>query len=509
MFSRILVANRGEIAVRIIRACREMGVSPVVVYSSADRDSLPVRMADSARLVGNAPAWESYLSIDKIIEAAHAMEAEAIHPGYGFLSENPPFAKACEKAGITFIGPSAESMEAMGDKVLARRTAEQAGVPVVPGSPGSLDSLSEAVALAESIGYPVMLKASAGGGGKGMRRVSDENDLQEAFVLTKGEAEASFGDSRVFLEKVVSRPRHIEVQILGDQFGHLVHFGERECSIQRRHQKIVEECPSPRVGARFREILGEAALSAARAAGYFSAGTVEFLVDGVSKDPVPPYYFLEINARLQVEHPVTEMVYGVDLVKEQIRVAARRPLELKQEQLTPRGAALECRIYAEDPSNHFFPSPGRISTLLEPSGPGIRNDSGVFQGAVIPVDYDPLISKLVAWGKDREEALERMKRALGEYRIAGVATTIPFFRTLLQHPDFVKGNLSTEFIQEHALLEALAGDLRGDEIAVLGAALDYFLEANRVRAHAVRKLESSWERDARVRGMRGPGDFSK
>lgn len=510
MFSRILIANRGEIAVRIIRACREMGISPVVVYSSADRESLPVRMADSARFIGNAPASESYLSIEKVLKAAQAVGAEAIHPGYGFLSENPLFVRACEKAGITFIGPSAESMEVMGDKILARRTIEQAGVPVVPGSPGNLDSISEAIAVADSIGYPVMLKASAGGGGKGIRRVRDEDDLRRAFGLTRGEAEASFGDSRVFLEKVISRPRHIEVQILGDQFGQLVHVGERECSIQRRHQKIVEECPSPRVGDRFRDVLGDAALSAARATDYFSVGTVEFLVDGLSEDPVPPFYFLEINARLQVEHPITEMVYGVDLVKEQIRVAARQPLQLKQERLNPRGAALECRIYAEDPGNHFLPSPGRISTLLEPSGPGIRNDSGVFQGAVIPVDYDPLISKLVAWGKDREEALERMTRALREYRIAGVATTIPFFRTLFRHPDFLRGNLSTEFIQEHALQETVAQDRAGAEIAVIGAALDYFLEAGRIRPDSDRKPESPWKRDARARGMRkDSGSFSK
>ena len=511
MFSRILVANRGEIAVRIIRACREMNISPAVVYSSADRGSLSVRLADSARFIGEAPAADSYLSIDRIVTAARAVEADAIHPGYGFLSENPLFVRACKEAGMTFIGPSAESMEMMGDKVQARRTAEDAGVPVVPGSDRSLDSLDEAVGAAGSLGYPVMLKARAGGGGKGLRLIRSEKELKQSFVLTRGEAEASFGDSRVFLEKVVPRPRHIEVQILGDQFGSLVHLGERESSIQRRHQKIVEECPSPRVGVAFREALGEAALSVARASGYFNAGTVEFLVDGRSAAEVPPFYFLEINARLQVEHPVTEMVYGVDLVKEQIRIAAGEPLKLQQERLAPRGAAVECRVYAEDPANDFFPSPGTVSTLLEPSGPGIRNDSGVFQGATIPVDYDPLISKLVAWGEDRAEALQRMRRALREYKVTGVATTIPFFRGLFRHPDFLKGDLTTEFLDEHALLDTL-GRTANDEVdaAVIGAALDYYFKASQTSPSIVGRPSSPWRRDARQRGLRiGPWNFKK
>ncbi len=503
MFSKILIANRGEIAVRIIRACREMGISPVVVFSSVDRESLPVRMADSAKFIGNSPATESYLSIEKILKAAQSVGAEAIHPGYGFLSENPLFVKACDEAGITFIGPSVKSMQIMGDKVLARHAVTQAGVPVVPGSQGSLDSLTEAVTVADSIGYPVMLKASVGGGGKGMRLVKNKDDLMQSFVLTQGEAKASFGDPRVFLEKAISRPRHIEVQILGDQFGRLVHIGERECSIQRRHQKIFEECPSPRVGKKFREKLGNAALLAARATDYFSAGTVEFLVDGLSREPVPPFYFLEINARIQVEHPVTEMVYGVDLIKEQIRIAARQPLKLKQERLIPRGVALECRIYAEDPKNNFSPSPGRISTLLEPSGPGVRNDSGVFQGAVIPLDYDPLISKLIVWGEDREEALERMKRALCEYRIAGVASTIPFFRTLFRHPSFVQGDLFTDFIKENLSSETFTKNVTDNEIVVIGAALDYFRRVDQIQRDSVSKHNSLWKKDARVRGMRG------
>ncbi len=511
MFSRILIANRGEIAVRIIRACREMKISPAVVYSSADRGSLWVRLADLACHVGEAPAADSYLSINSIIAAARALEAEAIHPGYGFLSENPSLVRACREAGMTFIGPSEESMQMMGDKVRARRIVEGAGVPVVPGTDRSLDSLDDAVGAASSIGYPVMLKARAGGGGKGMRLIRSQEGLKQAFMLTRGEAEASFGDPRVFLEKVVPRPRHIEVQILGDQFGSLVHMGERECSIQRRHQKIVEECPSPRVGVAFREALGEAALSAAGAAGYFNAGTVEFLVDGSSGAEVPPFYFLEINARLQVEHPVTEMVYGVDLVKEQIRIAAGEPLKLRQESLEPRGAAVECRIYAEDPANDFFPSPGTITTLLEPSGPGIRNDSGVFQGATIPVDYDPLISKLVAWGEDRAEAVERMKRALREYKIAGVATTIPFFRDLFRHPEFLKGDLSTEFLDEHALLDTMgrtADD--GLDSAVIGAALDYYFEARRIPSRIPADPSSAWKRDAWRRGLRsGRWSFKK
>ncbi len=510
MFSRILIANRGEIAVRIIRACREMNISPAVVFSSADRGSLPVRLADSARFIGEAPAADSYLSIDRIVSSARALEADAIHPGYGFLSENPLFVRACREAGITFIGPSAESMEMMGDKVQARTAAAGAGVPVVPGSDRSLDSLDEAVEVARSLGYPVMLKARAGGGGKGIRLIRSEQELKQAFVLTRGEAEASFGDSRVFLEKAVPRPRHIEVQILGDQFGSLVHLGERESSIQRRHQKIVEECPSPRVGRAFREALGEAALSAARAAGYFNAGTVEFLVDGSSAAEVPPFYFLEINARLQVEHPVTEIVYGVDLVKEQIRIAAGEPLKLRQERLTPRGAAVECRVYAEDPANDFFPSPGTISTLLEPSGPGIRLDSGVFQGATIPVDYDPLISKLIAWGEDRPEALQRMRRALREYKVTGVATTLSFFRVLFAHPDFLKGDLTTKFLDEHGLLDTLGHTPDQVDAAVIGAALDYYFKASQISSNLVARPSSSWKRDALRRGLRsGPWDLKK
>ena len=511
MFSRILIANRGEIAVRVIRACREMNISPAVVFSSADRGSLSVRLADSARFIGEAPAADSYLSIDRIIAAARALEADAIHPGYGFLSENSLFVRACLQAGFTFIGPSAESMELMGDKVRARTTVAGAGVPVIPGSDGSLDSLDEAVEAARSVGYPVMLKARAGGGGKGIRLIRSEEELMQAFVLTRGEAEASFGDSRVFLEKAVPRPRHIEVQILGDQFGGLIHLGERECSIQRRHQKIVEECPSPRVSAAFREELGEAALSAARASGYFNAGTVEFLVDGSSAAEVPPFYFLEINARLQVEHPVTEMVYGVDLVKEQIRIAAGERLKLQQERLTPRGAALECRVYAEDPANDFLPSPGTISTLLEPSGPGIRNDSGVFQGATIPVDYDPLISKLIAWGEDRAEALQRMRRALREYKVTGVATTIPFFRVLFAHPDFQKGDLTTKFVDEHGLLDILRHPPEHEvDAAVIGAALDYYFKAGPVSSSFCGRPSSSWKRDALRRGLRsGSWDLKK
>ncbi len=470
-----------------------------------------MRLADSAHLIGEAPAADSYLSIDRIIAAAQALEADAIHPGYGFLSENPLFVRACSEAGITFIGPSAESMEMMGDKVRARTTVAGAGVPVVPGGDRSLDSLDEAAEVAGSLGYPVMLKARAGGGGKGIRLIKSEEELRQAFVLTRGEAEASFGDSRVFLEKAVPRPRHIEVQILGDQFGSLVHLGERECSIQRRHQKIVEECPSPRVSGAFREQLGEAALSAARASGYFNAGTVEFLVDGNSTAEVPPFYFLEINARLQVEHPVTEMVYGVDLVKEQIRIAAGERLKLQQERLIPRGAAVECRVYAEDPANDFFPSPGTISTLLEPSGPGIRHDSGVFQGATIPIDYDPLLSKLIAWGEDREEALQRMRRALREYKVAGVATTIPFFRVLFAHPDFQKGDLTTGFLDEHGLLELLGRPpVHEVDAAVIGAALDYYFKASQASSSSADRPSSSWKRDALRRGLRrGAWDLKK
>lgn len=407
MFKKILVANRGEIALRVMRACREMGIHTVAVYSDADRKALHVRYADEAFHVGSAPSIESYLRIDRILEAAKRSGAEAIHPGYGFLSENAEFAQACEAEGLNFIGPSARSMELMGSKTAARQALIGAGLPVVPGTDHNLESFDEVRRVAREIGYPLMLKAAAGGGGKGLRRVRNEGELESAFRTARSEAQNAFKDPSIYIEKYLERPRHIEVQILGDRHGHLIHLCERECSLQRRHQKVVEESPSPFLDDSLRAQMGETAARIGKLAGYWNAGTVEFLVDQDRK-----FYFLEMNTRLQVEHPVTEAVLGVDLVKEQIRIAAGEPLRWRQEQVRQRGHALECRIYAEDPENNFFPSPGLIRGLRTPSGPGIRDDSGIFEGWTVPIEYDPLLSKLVVWDVNRPEALARMRRAL-------------------------------------------------------------------------------------------------
>ena len=407
MFQKILIANRGEIAVRVIRACREMGIATVAVFSEADRGALHVRMADEAYAIGPAPSRESYLVIEKIIDAAKRSGAEAIHPGYGFLAENASFAKACEDASITFIGPSAASIALMGSKIEARRAAAKYGVESVPGTLDPVQSNEEARRVAESVGYPIMLKASGGGGGKGLRFVSDAAELDGALRDTRAEALAAFGDDAVYIEKFVERPRHIEIQVLADRHGNAIHLGERECTIQRRHQKVIEECPSPIVDSELRARMGETALKVVKAANYYNAGTVEFLLDAQRR-----FYFLEMNTRLQVEHPVTEMVTGLDLVKLQLIVAAGEELPLRQDDVVMRGAAIECRIYAEDPDNNFFPSPGKIVRLRTPSGPGVRDDSGVYEGWTIPIDYDPLISKLAAWGrtcarKPLREASER------------------------------------------------------------------------------------------------------
>ena len=442
MFHKILIANRGEIAVRIIRACREMGIRTVAVFSEADRKSLHVLMADEAYPIGPAPAVESYLRIDKIIDAARKSGAQAIHPGYGFLAENPALARACDEAGIAFIGPSAASMELMGSKTRARQLMQAAGVPVVPGTSSGIANAEEARRLADCFGYPVMIKAAAGGGGKGMRLVGSAEEMASAYRDARSEAENAFNDSEVYLEKYIQNPRHIEIQILGDRHGNMIYLGERECSIQRRHQKVMEESPSPLVDAAMRQRMGEAAVSAARSAGYYNAGTVEFLVDANRN-----FYFLEMNTRLQVEHPVTELVTGLDLVKQQIRAAAGEPLAIKQEDIVLRGAALECRIYADDPDNSFFPSPGRISSLAVPSGPGVRDDSGVYAGWTVPMDYDPLISKLITWGTTRAEAIARMKRALDEYVIDGIKTNLSLFRHVLCFPDFLEGRIDTGLIE--------------------------------------------------------------
>lgn len=501
---RILIANRGEIAVRIIRACRDMGISPVAVYSQADREALHVKLADEAYEIGPPASSQSYLVIEKILDAAGRSGADAIHPGYGFLSEKAVFAQACQDAGVVFIGPSASSIRLMGDKIASRRAMKDSGVPVIPGTEQPLASADEAVQVADRIGYPVMLKASAGGGGKGMRVAETEGELRSAFEQARSEAQRSFDDPTVFIEKFLRHPRHIEVQVLGDRHGNRVFLGERECSIQRRHQKIVEECPSPIVDEEFRQRLGQAALKAADAVDYFSAGTVEMLVDSPDDSGKRPFYFLEMNTRLQVEHPVTEMVTGIDLVKEQIRVAAGERLPFRQEDIRMRGWAIECRIYAEDPFNGFFPAPGRILTLFEPAGPGIRNDSGVYPGFEIPIHYDPMISKLVAHGDDRRQAIGRMQRALREYRIAGIRTNLPFFEVLLAHPGFLEGDLSTDFIERFELMDKLAAEPEDETIPLLAAAIDCYLDRSRNGAPRPQSTEcssksSAWREFGRFR----------
>jgi acetyl-CoA carboxylase biotin carboxylase subunit len=443
MFQKILIANRGEIAVRVIRACRDMGIVPIAVYSEPDRGSMHVRMADEAYLLGPAPAAESYLSIKKVIEAAQKAKADAIHPGYGFLSENPAFADACAKAGIPLIGPSSESMRMMGGKVSARALLQKHGVPVVPGTYRALTSIEEAVEEARILGYPVMIKASAGGGGKGMRFVPNEARMSMDFMAAGSEALNAFGDASVYLEKFIENPRHIEFQIFADKHGNAIHLGERECSIQRRHQKIIEESPSPLMDEKLRREMGETALRVVRASHYENAGTIEFLATNDKK-----FYFLEMNTRLQVEHPITEAVTGIDMVCEQIRIAAGMPLSLKQKQVQMQGWAMECRICAEDPKRNFFPSSGTIKKLHEPMGPGIRLDSGVYQGWEVSIHYDPLLAKLVAFGSDRNQTIARMKRTLQEYRISGLKTNISFFKKILDDPDFIAGRLHTGFIEE-------------------------------------------------------------
>ena len=441
-FRKVLVANRGEIAVRVIRACREMGIRAVAVFSEADRAALHVRLADEALPIGPPPARESYLRIDRVLDAARASGAEAIHPGYGFLSENAAFARACEEAGIAFIGPRSETIALMGEKTSARREAVAAGVPVVPGTLEPIADEGTLAREADRIGYPVMLKAAAGGGGKGLRLVAAPRDLLPALARARSEAKGAFGDDSVYLEKAVLRPRHVEIQVLADRYGSAVHLFERECSIQRRHQKVIEESPSPFLTPELREQMGTLAVALVRRVGYENAGTLEFLVDAERKP-----YFLEMNTRLQVEHPVTEMVTGVDLVKTQIQIAQGEPLALRQETLAQRGHAIECRVYAEDPEAGFLPSPGRILALRSPGGPGVRDDSGVDEGTEVGVHYDPLVSKLIAWAGTREEAIRRMRRAVAEYRVVGVRTTLPFFARALTHPDFVAGDVDTGFVE--------------------------------------------------------------
>ncbi len=441
MFTRILVANRGEIALRIIRACKELNIETVAVYSEADRDSLHIKMADQAICIGGAPANQSYLHIANIISAAINSGSEAIHPGYGFLAENSYFAELCATNNIKFIGPSASVIETMGDKVKAKELVRQVGIPVVPGSEGAAGSLQDTVTLAESIGYPIIIKASAGGGGRGMRLAHSKAALKEALGMARLEAGAAFGNDEVYIEKYIEEPRHIEVQILGDEHGNIVHLGERDCSLQRRHQKLLEESPSTFVDPDLRTRLGAAAIEAARAANYTSAGTVEFLVD---KNKT--FYFIEMNTRVQVEHPVTEMVTGIDIIKEQIKIAAGEPLGFGQEDIQIKGWAIECRINAEDPNDDFRPSPGLVANYLPPGGPGIRVDSCVYTGYNIPPFYDSMVAKLIAWGQNREEAIARMRRALTELVVEDVATTIPFHLQVIDNAFFRRGEVYTNFI---------------------------------------------------------------
>ena len=443
MFRKILIANRGEIAVRILRACRELGIRSVAVFSDVDRKSLHVRLADEAYPIGPAPSRESYLRIDRIIDLARRSGCDAVHPGYGFLAENPALPRACADAGITFIGPPAEAMESLGSKTAARQLARRADVPTVPGTNDPIEKPVEAQALAQGMGYPVLLKAVSGGGGKGMRLVHSDAEFDSGFRDASSEAMNAFGDDRLYLEKYLERPHHVEIQIFADNHGRVVSLGERECSVQRRHQKVIEEAPSPIVTPDLRKKMGEAAVRLARASGYVNAGTVEFLVDANLN-----FYFLEVNTRLQVEHPVTEQVTGLDLVKLQIAIAAGHRLPFAWESITPRGHAMEVRLYAEDPDNNFFPSPGKILSRKVPSGPGIRLDDGVYEGWTVPNDYDPLLSKLIAWGNSREETIARLRRALEEYTITGIKTNAGLFRRILTEPDFLRGEIHTMWLDE-------------------------------------------------------------
>ncbi|MEN3332879.1 MAG: acetyl-CoA carboxylase, biotin carboxylase subunit [Blastocatellia bacterium] len=500
MFKKLLIANRGEIAVRIARGCREMGISPVAVYSDADRTSLHVRVADEAIHIGPPPSAESYLHIDKIIDAARRTGAEAIHPGYGFLSENAEFARAVEDAGLVLVGPPASAMQLMGSKTNARQVAREAGAPVVPGTTTPLESVADAIATAEQIGYPVMLKAAAGGGGKGMRLVRARDEISSALELAQSEAAASFKDPAVYIEKFIERPRHIEIQLIGDRFGQMVYLGERECSLQRRHQKVVEECPSPIVDEDLRRRMGEAAVRIASRAGYYNAGTIEFLVD-----PQRNFYFLEMNTRLQVEHPVTELVTGRDLVHEQIRIAAGEKLSFSQNDIVLRGAAIECRIYAEDPHHNFLPSPGRITKMATPAGPGVRYDSGSYAGWEVPIYYDPLLAKLCVWAETRAAAIDRLARVLDEYTVEGINTTIPFFRAVVENDAFRRGDFDTGFIerflQDGFGVHGLSDDeptRRLEDLATIAAILHARAKTRQLEAATPRTTESRWKHTGRL-----------
>jgi acetyl-CoA carboxylase, biotin carboxylase subunit len=499
MIKKILIANRGEIAVRIARACRELGITSVAVFSDADRAALHVRLSDEAYAVGPAPSRESYLRIDKLMDVARRAACDALHPGYGFLAENPELARACAANKITFIGPSPEAMERLGSKTAARQLAARAGVPMVPGTKDPIENLSAAGKIARELGYPVLLKAVAGGGGKGMRLVSADSEMANAWRDAASEAQNAFGDARLYIEKYVGRARHIEIQIFGDAHGHIVHLGERECSVQRRHQKVIEESPSPIMTPVLRRAMGEAAVRLARDAVYTNAGTVEFLVD-----PQRNFYFLEVNTRLQVEHPVTEMVTGLDLVKLQIRVAMGEPLPFSQDDVQLSGHAIECRLYAEDPHNQFFPSPGTILSRRAPSGPGIRLDDGVYEGFTVSMEYDPMLGKLIAWGHDRAEAIARLTRALEEHSVTGIKTNSGLLLSILRDPEFMRGEIFTRWLDER-LPDFLAGDqtqerdLVAEDAAIL-AALLHSMDANGAAPAngTAAQVDSHWKREARL-----------
>jgi acetyl-CoA carboxylase biotin carboxylase subunit len=490
---KLLIANRGEIAVRVIRACRELGIATVAVFSEADREAPHVLLADESYPIGPPPAVESYLVIDKLVAVARQAGADAVHPGYGFLAENARFAEACAQAGLTFVGPPPAAIRAMGDKTSARKIARDLKVPMVPGTLEPIHSDDEARTLARQIGYPVMLKAAMGGGGKGMRLVRQESELADALRASRSEAGAAFGDASVYLERAVIEPRHVEIQVLADAHGGVVHLGERECSIQRRHQKLIEESPSPVVDAELRARMGEAACRIARAAGYVNAGTVEFLLDAERN-----FYFLEMNTRLQVEHPVTEMVTGIDLVREQLRVAAGQPLGYAQADVTWRGWAIECRINAEDPFAGWIPSPGTITGLRPAAGPWVREDSGAYEGYTVPRWYDTLLAKLIVWGADRPAAIDRMIRALGEYTIVGVRTTIPALQRIVAHPDFRAGRLSTALL-ERILPGTTARDGRHAPIAVIAAVLAEYERARHTAVSVEPSVETgAWRSGGRL-----------
>ncbi len=500
---KILIANRGEIAVRVIRACRELEIKTVAVYSDADRAALHVRRADEAYHIGPSTPSESYLNVSKIIEVAKKSGADAIHPGYGFLSENAGFAEEIHKAGLIFIGPDPKLIRAMGSKIEARKIAQKAGVPIVPGIERPLVDVKEAEKVAKEMGYPILLKAAAGGGGKGMRAVHQEKDLKSAFEMAQSEALKSFKDGAIYIEKLIEGPHHIEVQIFGDEQGHVMHFFERECSIQRRHQKVIEESPSPFITADTRKKICDMAVKLCKSVNYYNAGTIECLVDKNQN-----YYFLEMNTRLQVEHPVTEMVTGVDLVKLQILVAGGKALPFKQEEIRQTGHAIECRVYAEDPFHNFMPSPGLVVDQQYPHGPGVRLDNGIYQGFQIPLEYDPVLSKLICWGRDRTEAIERTKRALTEYRVSGPKTNLYFHRKALEVDDFVKGHYDTHFVEKH-LENILKIDREEKTKSLMAAALAKFLEEGKqppvgVSASGGSPLQehSVWKTSGRREGLR-------